>query len=577
MHNKKIKKFLKKTQPNSGFTLTELLTGLIMSIFVTGALGFGLYQIMAATGRENAKTNARQDASRAVEFISDELRRAQSIEVDTSSGNLNTVAGNYTPPTGATARLVLRVPGVDERIIYSVAPPQANSPWQGPLVIYRWGPDLNSSGEYTNTTNPAAWDNDALIDQIDNTNQSTNCGVDGSGNPISVSYQGFFACVVDDDGDRVVEDGTVDTNGDGVVNAQDSDDDADGFGETAQIFVTGGIDADNIAGNDSNYTAETRAVARAKNATVSSAVAGPVSPITMRSLTADYVSNPNFDVYGQPVYDENGNQNYDANGNPRVPQQWTMRMDFDNNPYNSSATNNATQWIHETGRQAQPIDINSGNDLTIYSIPVGQTGALSRGNSPSDGFDEDTSLSDFLDPNPDPNVFSRPGYTVPHTIKFQVSASGRSDDTDFYKTFNGDNSNGNYNNPNVDPSGKVIVLKRGSVLDPNVTAIDTTSDVASAPLYGGYDFDNNPDNGNENQSLGQFLEAKGLATYDSNNETYTINNNLAEDERIIAFETGQDDNGFGTYGTSVNDAHPGFDMQDNVLIMRHDVFEEDHQ
>ena len=212
MYNKKFPKFLKKPQPNSGFTLTELLAGLFMSIFVTGALGFGLYQIMSATAREKAKTDVRNEASRAVEFISDELRRASAIEVDNSLGNLNTadnpstpdidesVAPNFSLPNGGTARLALQIPGVEQRVIYSVAPPLSSSSWQGPLVLYRWGPDLGNDGAYTNEDNPAAWSNAALIDGIDDTNQTVDCG----GN--SITYQGFFACVVDDDDDGVVED-----------------------------------------------------------------------------------------------------------------------------------------------------------------------------------------------------------------------------------------------------------------------------------------------------------------------------------------------------------------------------------
>ncbi len=162
MYNKKFKKFLKKNQPNSGFTLTELLTGLFMSIFVTGALGFGLYQIMSATAREKAKTDVRNEASRAVEFISDELRRAQTISPSSSS---------FTPAAGQTVVLALDIPGQSDSIIYYLEDSSGN--WQGPQVLYRWGPPLDSNGNYTEND----WQNEALIDGIDDTTVANSSGI----------------------------------------------------------------------------------------------------------------------------------------------------------------------------------------------------------------------------------------------------------------------------------------------------------------------------------------------------------------------------------------------------------------
>ena len=156
-------------------------------------------------------------------------------------------------------------------------------------------------------------------------------------------------------------------------------------------------------------------------------------------------------------------------------------------------------------------------------------------------------------------------------------------DPDFYKTFNGNTTNdpsdsSNYNNPNVDPSGKVIVLKNDSVLKPvdSLTSINTTSNVAPAPLYPGYDPDGDGPAGYR-QSLGEFLADSSNFP---NGETYaTLNNdgsytiiNLDDNQRLVAFEIGQDDNGF----TNDNEQAPGFDLQDNIVLMSHDVFDENH-
>lgn len=545
MYNKKLKKFIKKPQPNSGFTLTELLTGLFMSIFVTGALGFGLYQIMSATAREKAKSDARNEASRAVEFISDELRRAQTIEVDAS--NANSAVRTF-DPTVETVVLALNIPEINsgqlvdnngdgttgmlgsdgnattsERVVYYLKNSSGN--WQGPQVLYRWGPPLNANGQYTE----GDWQEEALIDGIDDTVVTTNpCDTSIGEVLTTASAKGFYACLTDDDRDGVDETETTDTNGNGVID----DDDIDGSGITAQIFLTGGIDT--IPGKKDNYTAQTRAVARAKNANVDDAEATANAANTMRSLEADFICNP-------------------------PDETWTMRMDFDTDPYDGDV-NNAVKWIHEEGRQSQPIDIGL-NDLTIYSSPIVNPSCLSNGNEGATAADDLSTLAT----------------NVSYSIRFQKSLGDnppRPNDSNFWKTFNGDNSDNSYNNPNVDPTGKVIVLKNGSVLDPNVTEIDTTSDVASAPLYGGYDYDNNSETENR-PSLGNFLVDRGLAYADG--DTFVIDG-LDPDQRIIAFEIGQEDNGFTTTDENGNTipTHPGFDLQDNVIVMRHNVFDDDH-
>ncbi|NJO97023.1 MAG: type II secretion system protein [Pleurocapsa sp. CRU_1_2] len=248
MKNKEFYKLLKKTKSNSGFTLTELLVGLFMSIFVIGALGFGLMTVLASSQSEGSKTAARNETGRALDFISDEMRRAQAIEVDMSSSYLDTandtsttlineeVAPDFTLPADGKVSLVLQIPGVSQRIIYFVAPPAANSPWKGPLVIYRWGPELKADGSYvTDSTkagrvnNPFGWTKEALIDKVDNTDQSLDLDCDDNGT--DDSYQGFFACVIDNDADGVTE--TADSNDDGFVLAVATDVDGDGTKETA--------------------------------------------------------------------------------------------------------------------------------------------------------------------------------------------------------------------------------------------------------------------------------------------------------------------------------------------------------
>jgi type II secretory pathway pseudopilin PulG len=564
MYNKKIRKILKKPQPNSGFTLVELLAGLIMSIFVTGALGFGLYQIMSATSAEKAKANARSEASRAIEFISDELRRAENMEANST----NATGFNS---SGKQVILALNVPELNssqlvdidgngsfgrlgsddndsttERIVYYLKSTGLGN-WQGPQVLYRYGPPLSADGKYTEN----AWQEEALIDGIDNTPIANDpCETGETLNPpMASSPSGFYACI-------------------------------NGTSTAAQIFLTGGIDANVIAGNDSNYTSETKAVARAKDVAVSSAVAAAVAPITFRSLEADYVCHT-------------GNT-----PSPNDDEIWTMRTDFDNSKYASGASkaydrntnssqgatmNDATKWVHEKDRKAQPIDIDSSNDLTIYSIPVESNDCSNPTTTNNEGISRTKNLGELVG-NP------APYHTVSHTIKFQSDVTNRpgGNDTEYYKTFNG-NTTGGYDNPNVTTDGRVQVFKNGSTIEKNAPI----SSLANAPArgYPGYDFDN--DGTADRMSLGRFLYNKGYAKLtnpseiseiDPNNPNdykdpssgYTIKD-LEPNERIIAFEVGHTDNGTGTTDTDGDgEPSPGFDLQDNIFIMTHNAFAENH-
>lgn len=545
MYKKKLGKLLKKTKPNSGFTLTELLTGLIMSIFVTGALGFGLIQIMSLTRRGTEQTNARNEANRALEFISDEIRRAQTLDDDLSEDLDNdpttaetNPAVNFPAQAGRNVVLSLNIPEVNnsatlgsdgnanttERIVYYLE--AANDTWQGPLVLYRWGPPLDANGNYTNNT----WQSEALIDGI-SAGDPEDCNGTSTANP------GFLACINTDS-------------------------------TSAQIFLTGGVDIDNDGSIDTNgvdkaLTASTQTVARAKVANVNNAMATPEDAIAFRSLEADYTCDP---------------RDIDAAGNPKT---WTMRMDFDNSADGVDGRGSAVKWIHEPGRQPQPININSDNDLTIYALPIEATGCLNA-DSGNEGASESQPLGDFVNEDGS-NVTD--AHAVSHTIKFDVLS-----------TFNGDTeadpeNTDNRNNPNVDPTGKVVVLKNGSKLKEGAT-IDTTSERADAPLYLGYDFDG--DGSPDRPSLGRFLFNKGFAvplhssgTAYTNNEQEAFKNagntdpdggyeiiGLDPKERIVAMEIGKDDNGTTGYDPNGDEEpHPGFDLQDNVILMRHDIFD----
>lgn len=360
MKNKGFLKLLKKHKSNSGFTLTELLVGLIMSGIVVGALGFGLMQVLRTTKTETSKVNARSEAARALDFISDEVRRARTIDSNADNANDNdaTDDGDF-DETGLTVVFALDIPEINdgnsldtdnddttsERIVYYLKS-NAGTNWQGPLVLYRWGPPLDANGNYTN----GAWQEEALIDKIDDTAVSSPCtGVGGTVSPVSPT--GFYVCI---DGDK-----------------------------TAQLFLTGETDTD-------TYNANTKVVARARQAPGDNNDGFSSFTVSYKTLKPRYACKSGTD--------------------------WKMRTDFEHN-------SNATTWVRDPAdddRQPQPLKLNTNVDttLTITSSPVGATGCNSLGNEylPDDG-DPNTALVPTTG-DKDTEALSDYTHKISHTIDF---------------------------------------------------------------------------------------------------------------------------------------------------------------
>ncbi len=585
MKNKEFQKLLKKNKAkyNSGFTLTELLVGLIMSIFVVGALGFGLMQVLRVTQKGNSETLVRNESSRALDFISDEMRRAQAIEVDMSSANIANVASSYSVPTGGTVRLALQIPGVTERVIYSVAPPANSSPWKGPLVIYRWGPNLDANGNYTDPTDTTNWDNEALVDGIsDQTITANDCDMDDDSN--DDTYQGFLACVVDDDGDGITEDaadanadGVIsfaddpndrnddgeinfgdtltdgadagsditladsawDKNGDGEIDAADAAD-VDGLAITAQLYFTGETkDASGI--NASTYSADTKTVARART-----------TPDNNANDSGSYITSyrtlePSFGCSST--------------------EEWRMRTDFGDSFSDPSGLD---KWDFKDNAQPQPIAVN-GDTLIVTSIPRGinpsQPGYVSSSSTCLNSRDNNghggTTVADFegnksLGESDDWHTDSNNNIVaISHAINFNDP-----------RTFNGD-PYGCTGSSCYSTDGKVYTQKENAVaeLNPYVRMLKQGSPV---PALDGYDMNNDGDTTDpgEQISLGEFLASKGLAISDGS-DGYIVDG-LQNDQRIIAFEIGKSD-------VSNPDADPGVDFQDNIFILQSDAFKQKYK
>lgn len=352
MKNQKFSKLLKKNKPHSGFTLTELLVGIVMSGIVVGAFGFGLMQVLRISRGETSKINARTETARAMEFITEEIKRASAIEPDATNAALF-------DSNGKTVVLALDIPDItdnvnlgadndpstSERIVYYLQAASGN--WRAPQVLYRWGPPLNNNGEYTENT----WQSEALIDALDNTAlDASPCEAGDTLTPVlAEATEGFHACLT----------GT----------------------NIAHLFFSG-VTRDAQGNDGDSYKADTKVFVRARNPNFANQEAVADSKLYFKTLGATYSCDP-FDP-------------------DPAQRDWIIRTDFGNNP---SDLDDTTPWIHEENRQAQPIDIDTNQPLVISTSPVGRTNCLSLGNEDTTGGETLSSYShsvtftiDFDDP-----------------------------------------------------------------------------------------------------------------------------------------------------------------------------------
>ena len=519
MKNREFHKLLNKnkSKSNSGFTLTELLVGLIMGTIVIGGLGFGLVNLLRNTQTQTAFSEIRNDSSRALDFVSDEVRRAQS---------LTTTATGFTPATGQEVVLALDIPDLANDIVYYLQP-NTGSNWEGPLVLYRWGPPLNATGEYTGGT----WQAEALIDGIDDTTLAANaCNTAPitAANPTNggqivspAAPTGFYACIQDDDRDS------------NFGEAEDTD----SSGIAAQLFLTSAVDIGRT--NNETYTANTQVVARARTAPANRSEVLNPDIVAYRRIGDGFGCNP--------------------------PSKWRMRTDFGENlgdPDSLASWNPDPQ----KRRESQPVRV-SNDTLSISSIPRSASNCL---NSRANNGRESTNPTDPRDFSGNETLGENEDWTtnddvvaISHVINF-----------DDPRTFNGDPTTcTSYPCANAYSAnnGKVLTDKTGtaSTENPHVLMLKYGSEI---PNYGGYDANNNGviEPGDQ-PSLGEFLynQVPSLAdrTGSPGNYTYTVNNKIKPNERIITFELGH---------TDLSSTNPGADFQDNVLILSSDAFKKKH-
>lgn len=191
-------KISKTRQSSAGFTLPELLIAGLMTTITVGAAGWGLVNIIGANRTASAQTERRTELNRALDFMAEEVRQANTIKRDAPEA-LWARAPDFNS-TGRTPVLVLEIPDVPQRVIYYIASPPKKSPWLGPKVLYRWGPNFQGNGTYNpdslddRNSDPEDWTYEPVVDLIEDDAQEApapTCPNGWSRNGVT----GFYACV----------------------------------------------------------------------------------------------------------------------------------------------------------------------------------------------------------------------------------------------------------------------------------------------------------------------------------------------------------------------------------------------
>lgn len=132
---------LNSAQPNSGFTLVELLVATSLTGLIATLAGFGLVAILQSQKETSVEVAQRTNLNRAIDFIADDVRMAKTISTTVASGELPSAA---TLPCGSsstvTGILKLTMPDNSKVVYYlnNLSSATGCPSWLlKPAVIYR--------------------------------------------------------------------------------------------------------------------------------------------------------------------------------------------------------------------------------------------------------------------------------------------------------------------------------------------------------------------------------------------------------------------------------------------------------
>ena len=235
----------------------ELLVAAFTSIIVIGVTGFGLIQMLNASGTNSDETETRAEVNRALDFISDEVRNAKTVWA---------TADNLTVPSGGTLVFRLEMPDIngngndtDDEIIYYTKnkSPSDGLVWLGPQMLFRKGPAFDANGNYTTGITSSV-----LIDRLEELNTPTCSTGTLYPTPSGGKVPGFYVCL-----------------GNGNT--------TDGW-DTAHLFFNGQYDSDGTE----TYLADSRVSARLNdNISVAAVVPDTSLPTSGTTSNCSVVNN----------------------------------------------------------------------------------------------------------------------------------------------------------------------------------------------------------------------------------------------------------------------------------------------
>lgn len=340
-NNKLIKLFSSKVN-STGYTLTELIIGASISVVVIGAAGMGLMNMLQGNKTSTAEGDRITEVNRALEFISDEVRRAERIETNPTAD----LPSGF-DDSGKEVVLALDLPpnlgqlNPDDKVIYYVRPKPDNT-WLGPNVIYRYGPPLNTSGgSYTN----GDWVEQALIDRINAQTLTPTC----DNNETAIAAQGFAACV--DNGQKVAQI---------FVNGQFLDDGGDTYQADVQVYARA-TEAD-LEGKDSDITFNIISASGSSTVKIVDSQMGCNPSGDQCSVTTQFYQQDGTTPIGSPLTSGQANVNIGTNA-PFVVKVTPSTSGL-SNPYPSYFDNNGNLNSPQTGEQNNSKSISVKVDLS---------------------------------------------------------------------------------------------------------------------------------------------------------------------------------------------------------------------
>ncbi|MDJ0647222.1 MAG: prepilin-type N-terminal cleavage/methylation domain-containing protein [Xenococcaceae cyanobacterium MO_188.B19] len=509
-------KIRNQSKKSNGFTLTELLVGALISTIVIGGAGWGLMQMLNVTLDNSDQTERRAEINRAMDFVSDEIRRAK--RVWTNYPDYTDSPGNADVANSTTV-LELQIPDVDgdgddEFIAYYIKEsPNISSNWRGPQALYRLGPPLDADGEYSINSSTGFLNARTPSILIDSLQKRTTPGCAGTmfPTPISGEVPGFAVCL---ENSMTIPD--VDSDG--------LDETAY---ETAHLFFSGVFDSD--AGSET-YLADSKTFARVDDDVTTAAIIDKGSSFTGTLGGSCSVSGSSLSCTNDTIVSVRSLGSVYACD---TSTNWKMKTEIKIGTLDASGniTDNSPD-ILDDNTTSQIVNLSGGDSIEVTSDPY-------LGNSWTN---PDTSAEDNCLNSSDP---------VSSKNNVQVSVLDITSNTFSYKDGYTDENNNQQDSVFKILDDEGLVLTKAQIINGNNSQFQIQDDGINITI-------------SELQDDGSYAVTTDYEIKEINGTDYLVKSNgeyvlnVEKNQQVFLYlvEIGQD-----------NPSSSGFDQQDNVVLV----------